>query len=196
MSKIKVLEAQSQHLNQADVRSQSQSPLPPLHSNSTESFGKDASKDEQSAGSFTEDSRAKKSWCKPNFVADETKIKIETVVSSERDKDLSMKELPEAGYELAVTVRKKRGQRKRKNCTLAVAEGSVGESDNLGSSTVASTLKDRLTNDSAPGIRDSSSNKPNGNSCVNKRDSVMEIFESVLETELAGVFKHRMDSQV
>ncbi|KAL0363359.1 UNVERIFIED_CONTAM: hypothetical protein Scaly_1291100 [Sesamum calycinum] len=198
-SKIKSLEAEKQSSNHADYgSSQTESPLPPaLNSDGTESSGKEVSKDEYSAGSFTKDTRTRTSWlCERHPQEMETDTKPDVSVSSEQDKDLSIGKVVGAGYGQGVTIRKRRGQRKRKDSNRAVKEASVGESDNLGSSNIASTTqKEASTSDCARTIRDSGINNRNGGSHTVKRHNLMEIFQSVARSEPAAVFRHRMDSQ-
>ncbi|XP_022863069.1 uncharacterized protein LOC111383217 [Olea europaea var. sylvestris] len=193
-SKIKTLEAEKQHSNQADYGSgQSESPL--LNSDSIESFGKETSKDEHSAGSFTKDTWTRASWLyeRPHpgtVLAVETDMKPNVSFSSEQDKDLSI----QTGQ--GVTIRKRRGQRKRKDCNRDAKEGSVAESDNLGSSNlVVTTWKDASTSDCHWITTESSKVNHNGDSYTSRRNDLMEIFDSVALSELAMVFRHRMDSQ-
>ncbi|KAL0353105.1 UNVERIFIED_CONTAM: Katanin p80 WD40 repeat-containing subunit B1 [Sesamum angustifolium] len=198
-SKIKSLEAEKQSSNHADYgSSQTESPLPPaLNSDGTESSGKEVSKDEYSAGSFTKDTRTRTSWlCERHPQEMETDTKPDVSVSSEQDKDLSIGKVVGAGYGQGVTIRKRRGQRKRKDSNRAGKEASVGESDNLGSSNIASTTqKEASTSDCARTIRESGINNRNGGSHTVKRHNLMEIFQSVARSEPAAVFRHRMDSQ-
>ncbi|KAL0398611.1 UNVERIFIED_CONTAM: hypothetical protein Sradi_2204400 [Sesamum radiatum] len=197
-SKIKSLEAEKQSSNHADYgSSRTESPLPALNSDGTESSGKEVSKDEYSAGSFTKDTRTGTSWlCERHPQEMETDTKPDVSVSSDQDKELSIGKVVGAGYGQGVTIRKRRGQRKRKDCNRAVKEASVGESDNLGSSNIASTTqKEASTTDCAQTIRDSGINNRNGGSHTVKRHNLMEIFQSVARSEPAAVFRHRMDSQ-
>ncbi|KAI3456283.1 hypothetical protein Pfo_012946 [Paulownia fortunei] len=197
-SKIKYLEAEKQNSNQAVYgASQTESPLPALSSDGTESSSKKISKDEHSAGSFTKDTRTRTNWlCERHHQEMETDTRPDASVSSDHDKDLSIEKLAEGGYGQGVTIRKRRGQRKRKDCTRAVKEGSVDESDNLGSSYVVSTTqKDASTSNCDQIIRDSGMNNHNGGAYTVKRHVLMEIFQSIARTEPAVVFRHRMDSQ-
>ncbi|KAL2475382.1 bromodomain 4 [Abeliophyllum distichum] len=195
-SKIKTLEAEKQHSNQ-DGSGQSESPL--INSDGTESFGKEKSKDEHSAGSFTKDTRTRTSWLYEHphpaiVLAAEIDVKPNVSFSSELDKDLSIKKLTETVQ--GVTIRKRRGQRKRKDCNRDAKEGSVGENDNLGSSNVVfTTWKDTSTSDCHWFTRESSKVNHNGDSYTSSRDDLMEIFDSVALSEPAMVFRHRMDSQ-
>lgn len=198
-SKIKYLEAEKQNSNQADyASSQTESPLPALNSDGTETSSKKISKDEQSAGSYTKEPRTRTSWlCEHNHQEMETDTKPHVTVSAEHDKDLSIVKLAEAGHAKGVITRKRRGQRKRKDHNRAVKEGSVGESDNLGSSTVVSTTqKEESTSDYDQTIRDSGMKNHNGGSYIVKRNNLMEIFQSIARSEQAAVFRHRLDSQV
>ncbi|PIN19752.1 hypothetical protein CDL12_07576 [Handroanthus impetiginosus] len=199
-SKIKSLEAEKQNSNPADYgSSQTESPLLVFNSEGTGSSTKELSKDENSAGSFTKDTRTRTSWlCEQHDreMERDARPDISVSVSSEQDKDISIEKLTEAGYGQGVTIRKRRGQRKRKDCNRTVKEGSVGESDNLGSSNVVSTpQKEASTNDSDQIIRDSSMNDHNEGSHSVKRNNLMELFQSVARSESASVFRHRMDSQ-
>lgn len=196
--KIKSLKGEKQHSNQVDyVSSETESPLPALDSEATESFGREeASNDQNSAGSFTKDTSTRRTWLsEPRNQAVETDTKPSTSASSEQDKDVSIKKMGEVGYGNGVIIRKRRGQRKRKDCNWTINERSVSESDNLGSSNVVSTAqKETSINNCGPIIRDSGNN--NGESCNIRRDGLIEIFKSVAESEPASVFRHRMDSQV
>lgn len=109
-------------------------------------------------------------------------------VSSEHDKDSSLQKQAEAGIREGAITRKKRGLRKRKGCNKEVKEGSVGDSDNLGSSNIVSPSQKDANN---PGpVCDQIQDSPM------KNDNLMEIFESIAESEPALVFRHRLDGQV
>ncbi|KAL9159573.1 hypothetical protein ABFS82_08G143100 [Erythranthe guttata] len=197
-SKIKSLEGEKQHSNQVDYgSSETESPLPALDSEATESFVRETSNDQNSAGSFTKDTSTRGNWlCEPQ--------NIQTVgpTTSVSDKDSSIKNLGDANYGHGVIMKKRRGQRKRKDCNnnynnsnRAIIERSVCESDNnLGSSSnvVSTPQKETSTNDNCgPIVRESYKD-----SCTIKReDSLIEIFKSVAQSEPAAVFRHRMDSQ-
>lgn len=182
-SKIKYLEAEKQNPNQADYAwSQTESPLATLNSDGTEHSFQNISKDERSAGSYTKDPRTRTSLpCKCHDLEMEIDTKLSLSVSSEHDKDLGIAKLANAGEE--VIARKRRGQRKRKNCKQAITEGSVGESDKLGSSNAGSTSREEAMKDH------------NASSCTVKINNLMEIFHCIAQSEPALVFKHRMDSQ-
>ncbi|KAI3466664.1 hypothetical protein Pfo_023327 [Paulownia fortunei] len=197
-SKIKSLEGEKQHSSQADYgSSEIESPLPALDSDGTESFSRETTNDENSAGSFTKDASTRRSWlCEHQHQAVGTDTKPSTSVSSEQDRDLGIKKLTEGGYGRGVIIRKRRGLRKRKDCNRPIKERSVGESDNIGSTNVISTAQNEPSpNDCGQIIRDSGTNNHYGGSCTMSRDSLIEIFKSVAESEPAAVFRHRMDSQ-
>ncbi|KAL8460407.1 hypothetical protein ACS0TY_032080 [Phlomoides rotata] len=165
-AKIKYLEAGKQSPNHA--WGQTGSPTPTLNSDGTESSSiRILSTDEQSVASYT---RTRTSSLSEHL--QETKPHVS--VSSDHDKDSSV------GFREGMITRKKRGLRKRKGCDQAVKEGSVGDSDNLGSSNVVvSPTPDRDQ------IRDPPT----------KDNNLMEIFESIAVSEPALVFRHRMDGQ-
>lgn len=181
-SKVKYLEAGKQSPDWGQTESAS----PTLNSDGTQSSSIRISTDEQSVASYSTDNtrtRTTSSLCEHH---QETETKPRVLVSSDHDKDSSIEKQAEAGFTIT---RKKRGLRKRKGRNEAVKEGSVGDSDNLGSSTVVPpSQKDATT----PGpdhdpIRDDS---------PTKNKNLMEIFGSIAESEPALVFRHRMDGQV
>ncbi|KAL8506976.1 hypothetical protein ACS0TY_017748 [Phlomoides rotata] len=178
-SKIKYLEVEKQHSNQADYGlSETESRLPALDSEATESISRQTSNDANSVGSFT-----KKTGTSHRAVEADTKPSSSACF--EQDKET----FPEMGYGHWVVFRKKRSQRKRKEC---FKERSVGESDNLGSSNIVSTApKETSTNDNEITRTSGTIN----HSYAMRKDSLIEIFKSVAESEPASVFKHRMDSQ-
>lgn len=164
--------------------SETESPLPALDSEATESISRQTSNGENSIGSFTKETTTRINWSfDRQHQPVETEAKPTTSASSEQGKE----KFPEVGYEHGVIIRKKRGQRKRKDCGRAVKERSVGESDNLGSSNAVSTVKRETAEDQCE--------ERTRISC-NRRESLIEIFESVAASEPAMVFRHRMDSQV
>lgn len=181
-SKIKSLKAEKQHCNQAEYSSsQTESALRSLNSNGTESTGKEASKDGFSAGSFTRDNRTNP----------------DTSVSSKQDRDVIFNKISKTSYGQGVTVRKRRGQRKRKDCSQAAKETSIGESENLCSSVIVSTsLKEAPTNDFGGMIKASyKMDIPSKDANSSMEENLIEIFDSIAQTDPASVFRHRMDSQ-
>ncbi|XP_057797477.1 uncharacterized protein LOC131013427 isoform X2 [Salvia miltiorrhiza] len=191
-SKIKSLEGKKQRSKQGDYGlSETESPLPALDSEATESISRQTSNGENSVGSFTKETSTRASWLcdrQPQAVETETETKPSTSACSEQGKDSSIEKFPEVGYEHGVIIRKKRGQRKRKDCSRAVKERSVGESDNLGSSNSVSTANKETSTNECKRTRIPGSN-------ATRRESLIEIFESVAQSEPAAVFRHRMDSQ-
>ncbi|KAK6133430.1 hypothetical protein DH2020_032842 [Rehmannia glutinosa] len=162
---------------------------------SEDSIG-ETSNNENSAGSFTKDTNTRASWsCENRDQAVVTDIKPSTSVSSEDDKDLCVKKLAEAGYGRGVVMRKRRGQRNRKDCNRTIKERSASVSDNLCSNVISTAQKEPSRNDCSQIIRDSGNNHRYGDSCPVRKDSLIEIFKSVAESEPAAVFRHRMDSQ-
>lgn len=133
------MEVEKQHGNETESR------LPALDSEATESMSKETSNDVNSVGSFTKTTSASHG-----------------AVLQEKHK------FAEMGYGGCVIMRKKRSQRKRKECNQQLGiklETSVGESTD---------------NSTAP---------------KNENERLIEIFKCIAESEAASVFKHRMDSQ-
>ncbi|KAK6154707.1 hypothetical protein DH2020_008955 [Rehmannia glutinosa] len=195
--KNQIFGGDKKHLSRADYgSSETESPLLALDSNGTESFNRETSNNENSAGSFTKDTNTRASWsCENRDQAVVTDIKPSTSVSSEDDKDLCVKKLAEAGYGRGVVMRKRRGQRNRKDCNRTIKERSASVSDNLCSNVISTAQKEPSGNDCSQIIRDSGNNHRYGDSCPVRKDSLIEIFKSVAESEPAAVFRHRMDSQ-
>lgn len=192
-SKIKSLEGKKQHSRQGDYGlSETGLPLPALDSEATESISRQTSNGENSVGSFTKETSMRASWLsdrQPQAAETETETKPSTSACSERGNDSNIDKFPEVGYEHGVVIRKKRGQRKRKDCSRAAKERSIAESDNLGSSNAVSTANKEKSTNECKRMRIPGSN-------ATRRESLIEIFESVARSGPAAVFRHRMDSQV
>ena len=205
--------------------SQTESPIPFRKSMESEFSSKETSKDGLSAGSFTQDTRA--NWspaCQiPAAVfSEEMETKPEISESFKEEKISSSEKLGESGSGRGGRVRGRRGKRKRKDCTRDVKEGSVGESDFLVSTDVASAsqCKEISMGDHgqvvvSSGIDDcnrgcssreetrgevvvSSGTDDCNRGCSNREetDDLMGIFDSIVENEHAPVFRGRHDSQV
>ncbi|KAH6763957.1 hypothetical protein C2S51_015206 [Perilla frutescens var. frutescens] len=197
-SKIKSMEGEKPHSKQGDYGlSETESPLPALDSEATESISRQTSNGENSVGSFTKETSTRASWlCDRQHQAVETDTMPSTSACSEQGKSPGTEKFSEVGYENGVINRKKRSQRKRKDCSRAVIERSVGESDNLGSSNVVSTTKkEEASTNECERVRISATNYHYGGSNAIRKQSLIEIFESVAKSEPAAVFRHRMDSQ-
>lgn len=171
--------------------SQTESPVPFQKSEGVEYTSKDTSKDLLSAGSFTEQTRI--NWspeCEvPAATAAKAKgIKLESF-PSETEKDSSNDKLVETVYGgQGVTVKKRRGKRKRKD----VKEASVGESDFLGPATdVLSASRGYSGQIAKPsGTDDQSRGSSQGGT-----DDLKGIYDSIVQHECASVFCRRLDSQ-
>lgn len=182
--------------------SQTESPIPFQKSMEVESSRKETSKDGLSAGSFTQDTRT--NWspeCQiPAAVSSEDmEAKPEISESSRQEKISSSEKLGETSSGRGGRVRGRRGKRKRKDCTRDVKEGSVGESDFLGSTDVASAsqCKEISMGDHGQVVVSSGIDDCNkGCSSREEIDDLMGIFYSIMENENAPVFRGRHDSQV
>ncbi|GLT33502.1 hypothetical protein SLA2020_080850 [Shorea laevis] len=210
-SKLESLKAEKRDDCPVDCdSSQRESQLRSLKSDGIESSSKDTSKDGLSAGSFTQEAQTK--WlpeCQvPAAVpAEEMDVKLEVSEFSERATETEEMDVkPKVSIEkLTETVcgvqflgkRKRRGTRKRKDCSRDVKEGSVGESEFLGSADIAnaSRSKETSTSNSVQIARSSGVDDQAG--CSNKEvnDDLMTVFSSVAENEYACVFRRPLDSQ-
>lgn len=182
--------------------SQMESPAPFQKSREVESFSKETSKDGLSAGSFTQDTRTNWSHeCQiPAAVTSEDmETKPEISESFKQEKISSSEKLGETSSGLGGRIRGRRGKRKRKDCTRDVKEGSVGESDFLGSTDVASVFRCKEISVAGHDQVVASSGIDDSNRvCSGREESadLMGIFYSIMENENATVFRGRHDSQV
>ncbi|KAG4199696.1 hypothetical protein ERO13_A05G163500v2 [Gossypium hirsutum] len=86
-----------------------------------------------------------------------------------------------------LSIRKRRGKRKRKDCSKNAKEGSVGESEFLGPADVANALWCKETS--------ASSEDQNRGSSSEVIDDIMGIFSSIAKNDCTSVFRRRLDSQ-
>lgn len=177
-----------------------ESPAPVLRSDGNESCVKETSKDGLSAGSFTQDTRT--SWSLDRQVpalvsSGGTDIKQENSESFEQEKGLTTGSLAE-NAKRGGTIRKRRGKRKRKDCSAEAKEGSICESENLGSNNVVSNSlsKETSTSNCDQTAKFCSRDGDKKGSCQMVNDSLIGIFNSIAEHKVAFVFRHRLDSQV
>ncbi|XP_022724730.1 uncharacterized protein LOC111281279 isoform X2 [Durio zibethinus] len=201
-SKLENLKAEKIDDSRVDYdSSQTESALPCLKNEGVEFSSKDTYKDGLSAGSFTQD--AETNWApdcqiRAAVPAEEMDLKPGDSLTSKREKVLSIDKLTDAfcGGQLQ-SIRKRRGKRKRKDCSKDAKEGSVGESESLGPADVASAswYKETSASNSAQFAR--SSGVEDHRKCSSKEgiDDIMGIFSSVAENDCASVFRRRLDSQ-
>ncbi|XP_052184089.1 uncharacterized protein LOC127796068 isoform X1 [Diospyros lotus] len=201
-SKLESLKAEKGLDNHVDYSaSRTDSPVPLVKSEQVESSGKDASKDGLSAGSFTQDART--NWspeCQTQTTASvaEMETKPDISVSLEPKKvSMNIKKVVETSNARGGTPRKRRGKRKRKDCSGEAEECSIGESENLGSTNVvtASQSKENSTSACGPVVKVSSVSNRNRGSCGLKNDDLVGIFSALAENKAARVFQRRLDSQ-
>lgn len=182
--------------------SQTESPVPFQKSEGFESSSKETSKDGLSAGSFTLETRT--SWSSEcqipaAVLAEEIETKPEALHSSKQDKVSIIEKLVEnACGRQRGTVKKRRGKRKRKDCSRDVKEASVGESGLLDSADAVtiSRSKENSTSDCCEVSRSCGLDIWNGGSAKDEVDDLMRVFSSILEHKSASTFRHRLDSQV
>ena len=202
-SKLESLKAEKTDGSRVDYdSSQTESALPCLKSEGVEFSSKDTYKDGLSASSFTQE--AETNWgpdCQiPAAVpAEEMDSKPGDSLTSEREKVSSIDKLADTFRRGQLqSIRKRRGKRKRKDCSKDAKEGSVGESEFLGPADVAnaSQCKETSASNSAQIARSSGVEDHSRGSSKGRIDDIMGIFSSVAENDCASVFRRRLDSQV
>ncbi|KAK8974155.1 hypothetical protein V6N11_064641 [Hibiscus sabdariffa] len=201
-SKLESLKAEKQNDMRVDYdSSQTESALPCLKSEGFEFSSKDACKDGLSAGSFTQE--AGTDWA-PDCLTPATVPAEEmdskpagNVLTSEREKASSVDNLADTLGGQLPSIRKRRGKRKRKDCSKDSKEGSVGESEFLCSTDVASALdcKETSASNSAQIAKTVGVEDQSGGSTKDGIDDIVRIFNSVAENDYACVFRRRLDSQ-
>ncbi|KAF3621842.1 putative organ-specific protein S2-like [Capsicum annuum] len=198
--KIESLKAERERSGQLDYGlSHTESPAPLTKSEDIEFSVKEEAKDGLSAGSFTLDIRTNQS---PESQvpaipsATETVVKLEPLESWEQDKAPSTSKVTEAANGNGGAVRKRRGKRRRKDSVWDAKEGSIEDSDNVCSTSLASTshCKEILTS-CDQSIRHSAVSNHRGCLSRFRNDDLMRIFNSITQHEAAMVFRHRLDSQ-
>ncbi|KAJ8761363.1 hypothetical protein K2173_001493 [Erythroxylum novogranatense] len=198
-SKLEILKAERADEFHVFDSCQTESPFQRSHGN--ESSSKETSKDGLSAGSFTEETRT--NWPKEcralaSFSAEDIKLKPEVVSELPvQDKFVDIGKLAEVWVIKGVSIRRRRGKRKRKDCRKDVKEGSVGETEFLGSADVLSAThcKDTSTSSSHQVARCSTMNDQCRGYIEGETVDLLKIFESIAENKCASVFRRRLDSQ-
>ncbi|KAL2341940.1 hypothetical protein Fmac_009880 [Flemingia macrophylla] len=163
-----------------------------------ESSTKETSKDGLSAGSFTHETRT--NWSSeyplPAVSAEDVGTKPEASHSTEQDKVLSVDKLAHTVYEgQGRSFKKRRGKRKRKDCSRNMKEASVGESDLLDSADVVSRCKESSTSNCGEVAKSCGVDDQNRNLKMEWVENIKEILDSVFETKGASAFRRRLDSQ-
>lgn len=163
-----------------------------------ESSNKELSKDGLSAGSFTHETRTT-NWSPERQVpAEDTETKPEASHSSEQVKVLNVDNLTNTIYEGQVgSLKKRRGKRKRKDCGRNIKEAaSMGESDLLDSADVVSLCKESSTSNYDEVAKSSGVDDQIKNLKKTGAGEIMEMLDSIFETQGASAFRRRLDSQV
>ncbi|KAG8494454.1 hypothetical protein CXB51_011910 [Gossypium anomalum] len=180
-SKVEGLKAEKRDDSQVIYgSSQTESAIPCLKSEGIEFSSKDKCKDGLSASSFTQE--AETNWpphCQiPVAVpAEVMDVKQGDSLTSEREQISSIDKLVDTfcGGRF-LSIRKRRGKRKRKDCSKNAKEGSVGESEFLGPADVANASWCKETS-------------------ASMIDDIMGIFSSIAKNDCTSVFRRRLDSQ-
>lgn len=201
-SKLEILKAEGREdCHVSYDSSQTESPVLFRKCDGIESSSKETSKDGLSAGSFTQDTKT--NWTPECRVATampaaEMEIKPEVSISPEENKVSSIWKLSESIFAGQVSsLKRRRGKRKRKDCSKDVKEGSVGESEFLGSADAlfATRCKDNSTSTSGQIARCSTVDDQSRGSSKDGAVDVRVIFDSIAENKCASVFHRRLDSQ-
>lgn len=202
-SKLESLKAEKRNDSQAIYgSSQTESAIPCLKSEGIEFSSKDKCMDGLSASSFTQE--AETNWpphCQiPVAVpAEVMDVKQGDSLTSEREQISSIDKLVDTfcGGRFQ-SIRKRRGKRKRKDCSKNAKEGSVGESEFLGPADVAnaSWCKEISASNSTLNARSSAFEDQNRGSSGEVIDDIMGIFSSIAKNDCTSVFQRRLDSQV
>lgn len=186
LESLKAEKGETRHSNYSS--SQTESATPFQKSEGLECSGHDTSRDIVSAGSFT----TQTNWSLENQILPE--VKPELLDSSEPDKTPSIESV--FGGQ-GVSIKRKRGKRKRKDCSRDLKEGSIEENRFLGSSNfgVGARCHGDASDKCDKNGRYSGVDECVGRSSEERSDFLMGIFDSVLRNENASIFHHHLDSQ-
>ncbi|CAA7029691.1 unnamed protein product [Microthlaspi erraticum] len=165
-----------------------------------ECTSKDTSKDLSSAGSFTQQELTTKTtttnWS-PEAIKSEEAPAMVIIKEEEKIKNLLLGDIFVVGGQVLPSMRKKRGKRKRKDCsgssTKEVTEVSaMEESDLLDSSTadVATISRSKESKEASS----SSISRIRGHGLASPEE-LMKIYNTISQNECALVFRRRLDSQ-
>uniref|UniRef100_A0A1J3CYW2 Bromo domain-containing protein n=1 Tax=Noccaea caerulescens TaxID=107243 RepID=A0A1J3CYW2_NOCCA len=166
-----------------------------------ECTSKDTSKDLSSAGSFTQQeltTTTTTNWS-PEAIKSEAPAMI--IKEEEKIKNLLHGDIFESVYggQVLPSMRKKRGKRKRKDCSGSTKEvtevSAVEESDLLDSSTadIATISRSKESKESKE-ASSSSSSQIRGHGLASPEE-LMKIYNTIAQNECALVFRRRLDSQ-
>ncbi|GAU31467.1 hypothetical protein TSUD_386310 [Trifolium subterraneum] len=161
----------------------------------------ETSKDRPSSGSFTHETGT--NWSPESQVparsADDNETKPEVSQSIEQAKISNLDNLALALYDGQLgCCKKRRGKRKRKDCSRNIKEAaSIGESDLLDSADVVSWCKESSTSNCGEVAKSSVDvvDRKNKNSKKRGVEDMVKILDSIFETKGASAFRRRLDSQ-
>ncbi|KAM6601352.1 hypothetical protein CsatA_020961 [Cannabis sativa] len=199
-TKLETLKAEKgvSRVNYASSQTESPSTLQKLEG--VDSFSKE-SKDGLSAGSFTLETRT--SWSaeclNPCTVsAEETETKPKDLHSFKTAEACNTEKLADNVHERQGSIlKKRRGKRKRKDCSRDIKESSVGESGFLDSAEAVTAFRSKENTTSNCGEVSRSSGLDNQSKGTKKDsiDDLLKIFNSIVEHKCASTFRRRLDSQ-
>lgn len=155
-----------------------------------ECTSKDTSKDLSSVGSFTQQELTTTNW------SPEAKPEAPAIVEQEKNENLLHGDIFESVYggggQVLPSMRKKRGKRKRKDCSVGkeVTEVSaVADSDLLDTSANIASIS-KCKEDAS-----TSNTQRRGHDLALPKE-LMKIYNTIAQNECALVFRRRLDSQV
>ncbi|KAF8114184.1 hypothetical protein N665_0040s0039 [Sinapis alba] len=186
-SKLQSLKSESNdecHQNDYDSsRTLSLEPPSPKSEGGGECTSKDTSKDLSSVGSFTQQELTTTNWS-PEAPAVKEQDKMMNLLHG----DIFESMYGVGGGQVLPSMRKKRGKRKRKDCS---AGKDVRESYMLDSSTVDIASNSRSKEAASTSSR-SSQSRGHG---LALPEELMKIYNTIIHNECALVFRRRLDSQ-
>lgn len=200
-SKLETLKAEKggeSHINYAS--GQTESPAASQKSGGFESFSKETSKDGLSAGSFTLETRTSCSAECGNPCPEETETKPEVLCSLEQGKvSIAGSFVDNVHGRQGGMLKKRRGKRKRKDCSSKeVKESSVGESGFLDSANAVTAFwsKENSISDCTEVSRSSILDNQIRVANMDGIDDLLNVFNTIVEHKCASTFRRRLDSQV
>lgn len=176
---------------------QTESPVPSQKSEGHYPCGKEICKDEPSAGSFTCEALTS---CSPECQIPATVSAEDTETKREVSQSFKHEKISIGAFYggLGGTLRKRRGKRKRKDCSRDVKEASVGDSGFLDSADAITALRciEHSTSECREDLGSSGAGDWKRGLTKDGTNKLLDVFNKFLEHKSASVFRHRLDSQV
>ncbi|KAF3528449.1 hypothetical protein DY000_02041441 [Brassica cretica] len=167
-------------------RTLSLEPPSPKSEGGGECTSKDTSKDLSSAGSFTQQELTTTNWSPPQAKSEAIKEQDKKNNLLHGDIFRSMYGVGGGGGQVLPSMRKKRGKRKRKDCSASKDVTAVEESHMLDSSNVDIASNSRS--------KEAASTSSRGHGLALPGE-ILKIYNTISQNECALVFRRRLDSQ-